>query len=230
MSEADHSTRVMVSLLCRGRRRRGHIPRRRPGEQLAGYDDDHGEEHAQADEASRKSDVGDEVFREGRDVNRRPAVATDDQANDEAALVGPEPSDRRRSGRSISKAHANAAQDAKAEDQSGIALHQPSQDAAPGQRKAAQSGSNLRSVPVLDCPARNHEQGENAPTRGVRPGCLGIGQVQPALVQPGHGRASRMGTAGDEVGFPDAPGVEDSQAEVDRRARECHYPGLRRNW
>ena len=177
----------------------------------------------------RKSHVGDKVFRERGDVNRCPAVTTDDQANDEAALVGSEPSDRRRSGGSISKAHADAAQNAKADDQSGVALHQPSQDAPPSQGKAAQSGSNLGSVFVLDGPARNHEQGENAPTSGVRPGCLGIRQVQPAFIQPGHGGASRMGKCGDQVGFPNAPRVQDSQAEVDGRAREGYDPGLRRN-
>ncbi len=106
---------------------------------MAGNDDDHGEEHAQADEAAREPYVGDQIFRQRGDVNRCPAVAADDQADDEAALVGPEPSDRRRSGRSVSKAHADAAQDAEAEDQPGVALHQPGQDATAGQGKPAQT-------------------------------------------------------------------------------------------
>src|SRR6185295_14632106 len=103
------------------------------------------------------------------------AVTTDDQTYYEAALMGSKPSDCRRSRRSISKAHANAAQNAKAKDQTGIALHHPGQDATPGQGKAAQRRSNLRSVLILDGPTRDHEQCENTSTRGIRPGCLGIG-------------------------------------------------------
>src|SRR5438034_11184492 len=126
--------------------------------------------------------VADQVFREGGDVDGRATVTADNKAHDEAALMSPKPLDRGGRGGRITHTHADAAHDAKAQNQAGIAFHQPGQNASPGQEESAQGCSPLGSEFVLDSPTRNHEEGKDATAKRVRPGGLSISEVRPADV------------------------------------------------
>ena len=102
------------------RRRRGHVSRRRPGEKLAGHDHHQREQHAHTDEAAGQTEMHHQILGERRDVNRRSAVTTDHKPHDEAALVRSKPLDRRRGRRRVGQPHADPAQEAEPDDQTGV--------------------------------------------------------------------------------------------------------------
>src|SRR5262249_34517728 len=152
------------------RSRRGwNISRHRPRQELTGDDDDQREKDAQADEAAREPVVADQEPCQRRNINGCRAIAADNQADNEPTLMRPEPLDRRRRGGRVSTPHADAPHDAEAKDKAGVAFQQARQDAAAGQKQAADGGADLRAVAILQPAAWYHAQGEDEAADGVGP-------------------------------------------------------------
>ena len=68
-----------------------------------------------------------------------------------------EPGESRRRGRRITDPHADAAQDAKPEDQAAVTFHQAGNDTAHRQEEAAGDGAHLGAHLILDPAAGNHQ-------------------------------------------------------------------------
>src|SRR5439155_19647943 len=105
---------------------------------------------AERDETAGESVVGDQVLRQRSDVDRGPAVTRDDKPDDEPAAVRAEPAHGGGRGGGVAEAHADAAEDAEAEDQPEIPLHPPGEDAARAQAHARESGPGSRAVTILE--------------------------------------------------------------------------------
>ena len=188
----------------------GRYPSGGGKKKLTAEDADDGKNDSQSDETAADAVVIDEILTEATDVDCRTTVTRDHRSGDQTTLVGSEPFQGRRRGRGVAHSHADTANDAEPDNQSGMAPHQTGDNAAEGKQKPAQGRPHLGAKLVLNTSSGNHHHGEQNHADGEGGSGLGIGQVRPAGIDAGHGLAGPVHI--DQRLFPDTPGVENTEA------------------
>jgi hypothetical protein len=117
------------------------------------------------------------------------------------------PLERRRGGGGVAESDAGADEEAEADDPAGVGIGRRDEDEARADEDAADRRRQARSVAVLEPAGGNHREGEDEAADGV-----GVVQRREVPVE-GAGAAGLDGTP--DGALEDAPGVEDTQGQVD---------------
>ena len=223
-----HRTACGTRIGGRGTGCNGPVIAARIRQQLSSRHNHNGKEDSQRNKTSRDSVIGDQMFSRRRNVNGSRPVAANHQTRDKPPTMRAEPFHCCGRGSRIAKSHADAAQHTESGQQSPVAATKACQNATAAKEQTTQRGADSRSKLVLQQTAGNHKQGERNSANCISPCRLCISQINPSLIESAHRSAGRMLSRANKIGLPDAPCIQNSEAQVDGGPCKNDDPGANR--
>ncbi len=155
----------------------------------------------------------------GSDIDGGQTEAGDDDAGDHTRFGRREPLEGRRGGGGIAEAETGAGEKPETDDPGPVAGRLGDHDKAGTDQQTTEDGGNPRAELILALAGQDHGKGEGQAGRGVR--VVDRGGV------PGEGALPSLGDRLGNRALEDAPGIEDTQRQVDTGARQGHAPSFR---